>query len=165
MILRRPTRYPIFCGITHYAAQPCSRSVLTRHDPHRQAGNRFATPHIQAKPSPDVPPTVPQSGWQVTKPPVTANSGHRAMPQKCQNRKWNAPLRVDTGQAARLTIRRACSCSNLAGLRYPSAEWSRLLPCIDAPTNRIANQPGVEDRGEIHEPPCDRDVGDVGHPE
>ena len=41
--------------------------------------------------------------------------------------KWSAPHRVDTGQAARLTIRRACSCSNLAGLRYPSAEWSRLL--------------------------------------
>jgi hypothetical protein len=40
---------------------------------------------------------------------------------------WSAPLRVDTVQAARLTIRRACSCSNLAGLRYPSAEWSRLL--------------------------------------
>jgi hypothetical protein len=40
---------------------------------------------------------------------------------------WNAPHRVDTGQAARLTIRRACSCSNLAGLRYLSAECSRLL--------------------------------------
>ncbi len=40
---------------------------------------------------------------------------------------WSAPLRVDTIQAARLTIRRACSCSNLSGLRYPSAEWSRLL--------------------------------------
>src|SRR6266536_5019707 len=40
---------------------------------------------------------------------------------------WSAPHLVDTGQAARLTIRRACSCSNLAGLRYPSAEWSRLL--------------------------------------
>jgi hypothetical protein len=31
------------------------------------------------------------------------------------------------GQAADLTICRACSCSNLTGLRYPSAEWSRLL--------------------------------------
>jgi nitrilase len=31
------------------------------------------------------------------------------------------------GQAATLTICRACSCSNFAGLRYPSAEWSRLL--------------------------------------
>src|SRR6266516_5127266 len=40
---------------------------------------------------------------------------------------WSAPHLVDTGQAARLTIRRACSCANLAGLRYPSAEWSRLL--------------------------------------
>ena len=40
---------------------------------------------------------------------------------------WSAPLRVDTVQAARLTIRRVCSCSNLIGLRYPSAEWSRLL--------------------------------------
>ena len=40
---------------------------------------------------------------------------------------WSAPHLVDAGQAARLTIRRACSCSNLAGLRYPSAEWSRLL--------------------------------------
>ncbi len=30
---------------------------------------------------------------------------------------WNAPYLVDTDQAARLTIRRACSCSNLAGLR------------------------------------------------
>ena len=31
------------------------------------------------------------------------------------------------GQAADLTVCRACSCSNLTGLRYPSAEWSRLL--------------------------------------
>ena len=31
------------------------------------------------------------------------------------------------GQAADLTVCRACSSSNLAGLRYPSAEWSRLL--------------------------------------
>ena len=31
------------------------------------------------------------------------------------------------GQAADLTICRACSCSNLTGLRYRSAEWSRLL--------------------------------------
>jgi ornithine cyclodeaminase/alanine dehydrogenase-like protein (mu-crystallin family) len=31
------------------------------------------------------------------------------------------------GPAADLTICRACSCSNLTGLRYPSAEWSRLL--------------------------------------
>jgi hypothetical protein len=31
------------------------------------------------------------------------------------------------GQAADLTICRACSCSNLTGLRYPNAEWSRLL--------------------------------------
>ena len=31
------------------------------------------------------------------------------------------------GQAADLTICRVCSCSNLTGLRYPSAEWSRLL--------------------------------------
>ena len=30
-------------------------------------------------------------------------------------------------QAADLTICRACSCSNFTGLRYPSAEWSRLL--------------------------------------
>jgi hypothetical protein len=30
------------------------------------------------------------------------------------------------GQAADLTVCRACSCSNLTGLRYPSAEWSRL---------------------------------------
>jgi len=39
---------------------------------------------------------------------------------------------------------------------------------IDAATDRIANdtaRPGIEDRGEIHEAPCDRDVGDVGHPE
>src|SRR5262249_48508026 len=43
------------------------------------------------------------------------------------HRCWSAPHWVDTGQAARLTIRRACSCSNLAGLRYLSAEWSRLL--------------------------------------
>src|SRR5215471_4265581 len=35
---------------------------------------------------------------------------------------WSAPHWVDAGQAARLTIRRACSCSNLAGLRYLSAE-------------------------------------------
>jgi hypothetical protein len=35
--------------------------------------------------------------------------------------------RSGQGQAADLTICRACSCSNLTGLRYPSAEWSRLL--------------------------------------
>jgi len=40
---------------------------------------------------------------------------------------WNAPLRVDKGQAADLTVYRAISSSNLTGLRYPSAEWSRLL--------------------------------------
>ena len=40
---------------------------------------------------------------------------------------WNAPLRVDKGQAADLTVYRAISSSNLTGLRYPSAVWSRLL--------------------------------------
>src|SRR5437899_496603 len=51
-------------------------------------------------------------------------------PRASLGRVWSAPHLVDTGQAARLTIRRACSCSNLAGLRYPSAEWSRLLPLV-----------------------------------
>src|SRR5262252_3747439 len=51
---------------------------------------------------------------------------------------------------------------------YGGTQRGKGQSCIDAPTNRIANhtaRPGVEDRREIHEPPCDRDVGDVGHPE
>src|SRR6266513_2438281 len=39
---------------------------------------------------------------------------------------------------------------------------------IDAPTDRIANdttRPGIEDYGKIYKAGCDRDVGDVGHPE
>src|SRR5262245_21234949 len=51
---------------------------------------------------------------------------------------------------------------------YSGSQRCERQPCIDAPTNRIANhtaRPGVEDRGEIHEASCDRNVGDVGHPE
>src|SRR6266571_4430486 len=51
---------------------------------------------------------------------------------------------------------------------YSGSQRCKRQPCIDAPTNCIANytaRPGIEDRGEIHEAPCDRDVGDIGHPE
>ena len=36
------------------------------------------------------------------------------------------PFGVDRYEAAQLAICRACSCSNLIGLLYPSAEWRRL---------------------------------------
>ena len=39
---------------------------------------------------------------------------------------WSAPFGVDRYGAAQLAICRACSCSNLIGLLYPSAEWRRL---------------------------------------
>ena len=39
---------------------------------------------------------------------------------------WSAPFGVDRYEAAQLAICRACSCSNLIGLLYPSAEWRRL---------------------------------------
>src|SRR6266540_7138712 len=53
--------------------------------------------------------------------------------------------------------------------RYSGLQRCQRQARIDAAaTDRIANdtaRPGIEDRGEIHEAPCDRDVGDVGHPE
>ena len=42
------------------------------------------------------------------------------------NLNWSAPFGVDRYEAAQLAICRACSCSNLIGLLYPSAEWRRL---------------------------------------
>ena len=65
---------------------------------------------------------IVEDAWHVAKALKSTVNRHRTV-----DRDLECTPASGQGQAADLTICRACSCSNVTGLRYPSAEWSRLL--------------------------------------
>jgi hypothetical protein len=69
---------------------------------------------VAAWQNPFAPPAVSAEGGKVT--PVFADD----LPHL-----WSGPLGPDSGQAAGLTVDRACCSSKVMGLRYPRAECSR----------------------------------------